>query len=457
MKSVVAKLPARYTKKAVKQESILSYDTDNAYPQRMELLVNSSGALFRCVETMAKFIAGHGYSDPNIGNLVINRHGWTYNQLAAKRAKDRSKSGGWAIHVNYNALYQEIELQFIPFKYCRIAIDKDENPTGQIAVYDDWGNWQRSRVKKDKISLIHMYNPNPEVIEAQVQAAGGWEKYKGQIIWYSPEIDTYPLAPFDSEAESAEADFRIKRFKLKNISTSFMASYMYIIKGQLTDDEFDDKVKEIEEFMGDENAGNVFVVNAERDEAVPELKKFDLQDMDKMFAATATDTYERIRKVFSIPPVLVGDLVGGKMGTAREFMDAVNMYNNHTQNYRDELQDIDKRILAHWHVQVNGEFEIKPLSSFTPVDIPAAILSKMSDNEQRALVGLAPNEDTAANEQVLAVTLGVGGTQAYIAVITNKDLTPVQKVQNLMGLFSLTEEKANLAVYGTPTAPTPNE
>jgi hypothetical protein len=46
-----------------------------------------------------------------------------------------------------------------------------------------YNNWDKSVAKKiDKKNKFDKYNPNTKVIDAQVVAAGGWSKYKGQIL-----------------------------------------------------------------------------------------------------------------------------------------------------------------------------------------------------------------------------------------------------------------------------------
>jgi hypothetical protein len=54
-----------------------------------------------------------------------------------------------------------------------------------VSIYGS-GQWQAVDVwiLSEKIKKIDKdkYNPNTKVIDAQVVAAGGWSKYKGQIL-----------------------------------------------------------------------------------------------------------------------------------------------------------------------------------------------------------------------------------------------------------------------------------
>jgi hypothetical protein len=52
-------------------------------------------------------------------------------------------------------------------------------------------------------------------------------------------------------------------------------------------------------------------------------------------------------------------------------------------------------------------------------------------------------EDAKSDNSVLAVTLGVGGTQALTSIIADPVLTIEQKKGSMIVLFGLTEQQAN--------------
>ncbi len=51
---------------------------------------------------------------------------------------------------------------------------------------------------RSKITFLDKYNPDEQVIKSQVLAVGGWENYKGQLFYFNPEVDDYPLIEADS-------------------------------------------------------------------------------------------------------------------------------------------------------------------------------------------------------------------------------------------------------------------
>ena len=70
------------------------------------------------------------------------------------------------------------------------------------------------------------------------------------------------------------------------------------------------------------------------------------------------------------------------------------------------------------------------------------ILKTLSINEKRELIGYKKITDTDSQDVLLAEKLGVGGTQAMIAVMTDAVMTPEQKSEALQQLFNRTKEEA---------------
>lgn len=400
------KLPERINPTVNKRQGILNADIDNAYYQRMESLIYSSGRLYQCVQTYRKFLRGRGFKDQgktSVNDLVINSRGHVLSKLWGKICLDRSRADGWCIQINYNAAYEPTEYNWVPFKFVRLCVDDNMNFIGKFAIYDDWGKSKRKNIKDEDVRIINNYNPDPEVIQSEVNEAGGWDKYTGQLLWVCDELDTYPLAPFDSEAESAETDFRTKRFKLRNVATHFLASQHWIAKGNYTEKQEDELIEDIESFQGDDNAGKVFVEIVKPGGEPSEIREIKLNSNDKLFQWHETSVDEKIRKVFAIPPVLLGDLVAGRMGTQREMADAINQMNERTEDVRNEDVRVLQKMVNKLPGMENVALEIETLRTFTPVDIPTPILNVLTPDEKRSLVGFAAAE---AKEETVPEKLG---------------------------------------------------
>jgi len=188
---------------------VKKYDFDNKYPQRVTDIVNDSGTAKTCLKLHEKFCFGGGLKDTDFYKSKINSKGETTDKFLRKLFKDFVKFGGVAIHLNYNGLNQKREVSLIPFEFCRLVPEGDER-YGMIEVYDDWGMTKHKKFDKTDIVYINPYNPAN--VEQEVEDAGGWENYKGQV-YYSP-LNEYPLAPFDAVLEDMLTEAQLKKFSI---------------------------------------------------------------------------------------------------------------------------------------------------------------------------------------------------------------------------------------------------
>ncbi len=332
-KIVSGKTKQRVVLPDLKKEQVEAYDADNSYPQRIRDIVLSSGVARACTEMFARYIFGNGVSDPQLFKKVVNRQGVTLDKLMRKCIDDYSMWYGFAVHVHYNIFGEPIGYYHLPFEFVRKGVEQKE---GLLAVYNNWDKRDlNEKYNSSKIDYIHPYNPATVISEIQ-QSEGytiedKFKNYKGQVFYFSKEGINYPLAPIDPVLEDAQTTYQIKLFKNKNIRTNFMASHMFVYKGNFEDDQARTEFQNsLERFQGAEMAGNIMLVEASNAEEVPTLTPFTIQNNDKLWEFTEQSTINNIVQNYLIPPVLVGILQAGKLGTANEINDAHAFYNNHT-------------------------------------------------------------------------------------------------------------------------------
>ena len=75
-------LPAPFVLKAVKVDGIVSYDIDNAYPSRMERLINSSVTSKSAAGMYARFLSGQGFADESLNTIVVGEENVHYLEIA---------------------------------------------------------------------------------------------------------------------------------------------------------------------------------------------------------------------------------------------------------------------------------------------------------------------------------------------------------------------------------------
>jgi hypothetical protein len=94
-------------------------------------------------------------------------------------------------------------------------------------VYNNWDKSVAKKIDKKDFKIIDKYNPNTKVIDAQVVAAGGWSKYKGQIL-NSDFSELYSLSDVDSVYD-ADSEFQASLFKNTGLKRFFGAK-LFITK-----------------------------------------------------------------------------------------------------------------------------------------------------------------------------------------------------------------------------------
>lgn len=370
MRLSVGKIPERLTVKVNKTEGILNWDTDNCYPQRIIALLEASGRALACTEAYAKFIEGDGFKDLTFYKSRVNNDGLTMDKLLRLLVADYARLRGFAIQINYNALFKITELNYVPFEHTRLCIPDDENYSGTIAIYPDWDKSRQRYIKKTDLDFINVFDPDPEVIQYQVESAGGWDKYNGQVFWYSGAgKGTYPTAIMDSVIEDVDTDAQIKVFKNRNSRVGFIDPVMMVHKGKFeTDKEREEFMAALRKYQGSEQEGNIMLIEVNQDEAIPELKQFTTPDKDRKYENTEKTIHDNIRRAVLVPKVLLSDDVPGSLGASNEINNACVYYSALTNKERRVFEETFQMLYPYMAQQANpsNDFSIIPIKTIIP-------------------------------------------------------------------------------------------
>jgi hypothetical protein len=335
VKIYLADIEQRIVHKENRNLGIVNYDIDNAYPTRVREMISASGTASSCVDTYSRFIEGQGFVDTDFYKAKVNNRRLTMDKLLRKLAKDYAMFKGFAIHINYNGLLQPVEFNIVSFEDCRLPAEDNDKREGMIAVYDDWGKRRKKYIKKDEIKWYDIYTSNQADILSQINKAGGIENWKGHIFWYSADGDEYPFSPADPVLEDIDTDAQIKSFRNNSVRSGFLDHMLFIQKGKFESAaEKEDFKKDLRLFQGAKRSTQIFLVEVENDNEIPEIKPIPSTDSDEKFKTTNTSTKEAIIENYGIPPVLLNQLVPGKLGSSTEISDAINFYNLKTSRER---------------------------------------------------------------------------------------------------------------------------
>lgn len=355
-----------------------AYGNNNLYPQNISAIAKASGTAELCIDRYAKFIEGYGFNSEQLSETIVNRHDRTADDLLHDVAADLARYGGFALHVNYNVLCQITEVNFVPFENCRLGEEDERGRVEEILVHPDWTqkktrNGQYLRVDEQTVKRIKVFNPDPAIVEREIEEAGGIEFYKGQIAWCSMDgAQTYPTPIYDSVITEISTDEGLGNVKYRNVRNNFLVACMLIYKKGVpkynpeTDEEVDDgsmiSDEDLKQFQGDENTSKILAVELENDEDKPEVVAFPTKNYDKEFTVTDASVVERIYAQFH--QELFYAIRMGKLGFSGQVMrDAYEYYAGEVTNEQRFIQRIMEKIFEHWHDPslASMDFTLQPL------------------------------------------------------------------------------------------------
>ena len=359
---------------------IQTYGEDNLYPQTFRNILAASSTGAECLDRFADFIEGNGFRDVPFSESVVNRKGDTADDIHALVCRDVAYYNGLALHVNYNIYGDIVELHHVPFENCRLAESDDNGYVGKIAIHPDWSG-QKTRggkvikVAKENIDYIDVFNPDKRVVAAQIEAAGGIEYYKGQVLWVSLiGKDIYPTGKGDRVVTEMSTDEGLANVKYRNVRNNFLPAAMIFTKkgtnitfdqdgneidSRDDDDSFSDSLLQLQ---GDTNCGKLMEVTLETDEDKPEVVTLNSQNYDKEFTVTDISVTERIYSAFGQEPWYCIRI--GKVGFSGDILeDAFEYYNSIVSKQQRLIERTFARVFRHFYEAVNAsnDFSVEPL------------------------------------------------------------------------------------------------
>lgn len=359
---------------------IQTYGEDNLYPQTFRNILAASSTGAECLDRFADFIEGNGFRDVPFSESVVNRKGDTADDIHALVCRDVAYYNGLALHVNYNIYGDVVELHHVPFENCRLVESDDSGYVGKIAIHPDWSG-QKTRggkvikVAKENIDYIDVFNPDKRVVAAQIEAAGGIEYYKGQVLWVSLSgKDIYPTGKGDRVVTEMSTDEGLANVKYRNVRNNFLPAAMIFTKkgtnitfdqdgneidSRDDDDSFSDSLLQLQ---GDTNCGKLMEVTLETDEDKPEVVSLNSQNYDKEFTVTDTSVTERIYSAFGQEPWYCIRI--GKVGFSGDILeDAFEYYNSIVSKQQRLIERTFARVFRHFYEAVNAsnDFSVEPL------------------------------------------------------------------------------------------------
>ena len=373
----IKKAPQRIDVSYLATLGIKAYGRNNLYPQQAKAILDSSSTGAQCADRYARFIEGQGIANAIIYDLEVNHYGETTDDILTAVAQDLANYGGFALHVNYDLNCKICEVQNVPFESCRLQEDDDSGYIAHIVTHPDWmGRTTRNgkilRVSKDTITSYDRFNPDPTIVRAQINACGGIDHYKGQILWVSTAgRDRYPLPKYDRVLTDLSTDEGLSNIKFRNARCNFLSSAFVISKTSqaMNEDEAARQAVEargfaedLAQFQGDETSNVLISLTVANDEEKPEIVEFPVKNFDKDFQVTDNSVVERIYSAFEQEPFLC--IRSGKLGfSGTTIHDCYSYYSSLVSKEQRLIERAFSKIFDNWFEPLaNYDCAIEPLT-----------------------------------------------------------------------------------------------
>lgn len=367
------KSSSRIDVRYIQNLGIQAYGEDNLYAETLENIVSASSTGSECVDRFMDFIEGNGFREVAFSEYVVNRKGETVDDIHAMVCRDMALYNGFALHVNYNIYGEIVELQHIPFKSCRLMEEDDNGYVAQIAVHPDWtGKKTRKgkviKVNPENIDYIDVFNPIKNVVQAQINAAGGIEYYKGQVLWFSMNgKQIYPVSKADRVITEMSTDEGLANVKYRNVRNNFLPAGIVVTKKSESapenesdqDEAFSDSMTKL---LGDTNAAKLMEIKIESSEEAPQFIQMATQNYDKEFTVTDASVVERIYSAYNQEPWYCIRI--GKVGFSGDILeDAFEYYNSIVSKQQRSIERVFSGIFKYWYEIANPsmDFSVQPL------------------------------------------------------------------------------------------------
>jgi len=425
-----------------KSGNIYRFGYDNMLPNKLIQYVNESGVAKRCVNKVATYISADGFAEENAKVYKVNEK-QTADELLEQIRFDLAYFKGFAVQVGRDRSGKIASVKHIPFQIIRKTLKGDYivNPT--------YGSKDFRREKGEYYPKYKGFQITPFELTEQIREYGN----KGEIVYSyeeTPDNPHYPVPDYYAGVENLRTSAKIQQFDLNMVLNGFKPSAILTLVGT-TDDKTKDKYNKtqrdylnesLDEFTGrnpnqngETNEGGLLILEAKSKDELPSLQTFDAKAILDS-SNTKRDVVDRaVCRDFGVHPVLVGFSDAAILGNTQSIANASVELNNNVNG----LQRMVERTFKLIYPEIDWT-----ITKFTPVSfIPDKVMDDLTQNERRALFGYSELiVEGTENKPLLVEKLGVGGTQAFTAIISDPNMSNEQKRATLTLLFGITEEDA---------------
>lgn len=376
-KDITQRLTVKLNKTIVPDAGgIMSFGKENDYPQIIEKLVNGSKTAKSCQRVYSNFLAGGGFIDSSLNDVVVGKdergRNITLIKILKKVSQSLAMNNGTYIRVDRNLEGMSSNAQIVPFKMVRFSKPDSSGYSPFLLISNQWTKEEKTQYQFDKQTPVQIFpfSSNTDIVAAQIENVK-IENYNGQLFHiFFDDTYFYPLSPFDPVYLDCDTENQISIYNNNEAREGFTKKTLLWFPDQSTEDEESELKGKVKSMMG-ADGDKVLVFTTEVDSATNELKKNQTFLKEEINSSIDVELYKElektvsnnIRKALTIPAILI-DYEENKLSnvSGEAMKQAIEYYNMITENDRKQISESFKELFSTF-VELKGKnFEIKSLS-----------------------------------------------------------------------------------------------
>lgn len=332
-KALIHRQPAGTGQKDVGRDILPYFQKDNAWPLKHAKAIQDSETAVACLDTVVKFTRGAGFSQPELEKIKANKEQnfWEFHLDVVKSWRTFK---GYYINVKYNRKAEPVEWYVLPFENCRLGVPDDRGYISCVVYNPFFGVTLEE--KRDKDKKYYTFNPDPEVVQAQMAEHG--RSYPGQVFYFGETTAMSRFYPRPKEATVhpwMNIEAAIATFHEENLEGGMFQSVLMRMIGDPNadsqhpdDQEWNESQqryisnctvgerfnKEMQSFTGADRVAAIMVQWAQKTEEWPDLQPFPTNNNTEIMNALSDRATKKITLGFNVPPILAGITEGASLG-----------------------------------------------------------------------------------------------------------------------------------------------
>lgn len=346
------------------------YGQNDRLPNEIIEYINNSGTATACVEKLDQFTQADGFVSPLLSESKIGDKKW--DELLSDVSMNVSYIQGFALRIWIRNDGKIGKIESVPVQYLR----RQGSVWKHNELMGEYGIVEHDTLYLDNFDPGLPFEVRMALVNKQIKK---YRKQVGFIYYVFKErlgrlYSKYPVPNFYSSIADIIADGKLSEFELRNISQGWRTAII-VSTGpvdNLNKDENDKTEQDyyddaLSEFVG-EDAAPILHLKGKTNEEKPTVTVLNLQDLVDATEKASVRIPERVCRLMTVPPVLIGMSKPGQLGNIQELQNTMKLFQLSVYNRQNMITTALQKLKQDLPVEyANEDFVITSLSVFDEV------------------------------------------------------------------------------------------